>query len=178
MFIDKAEAIRRLKSPANLASAEFLRRPEVEIKQIDRGKVRNNLLEEQRDAIAKVAASGAYKQKDIAAVFGCDQRTVSTCLTGKVGSRPANEDRAAKRNERLDVAKDTALEKLMAALGLIDKDKLSGLDSAKELGKFSKDMASVFNSLQNEAGANRAPVNLIVYAPQSREEKQFKTIDV
>ena len=199
MFINKEEALRRLTSSANLASASFnvpraLPRgeasssgeapsrevPSVEHKQIDRGFTRGkDLLGSKRTAIAKFTIENPkIRQEDVALLHGVSKSEVAACKSGKIGGRPANELNKGIRTEIINNAKDVALEKLMLALGLIDEEKLSGLESAKDIGRFSKDMASVYNSLTAQQQNAGPQVNLIVYAPKSREEASFKVVDV
>jgi hypothetical protein len=201
MFINKEEALRRLTSSANLASAEFnipraippsgeapsREAPSVEDssqlvqhKLIDRGFVKQkDLLGSKRTAIAKFSIENPrIKQDDVALLHGVSKSEVAACKSGRIGGRPANELNKGIRTEIINNAKDIALEKLMLALGLIDEEKLSGLESAKDIGRFSKDMASVYNSLTAQTANQGAQVNLIVYAPKSREEASFKVVDV
>ena len=203
MFISREEAMRRLTSSNNLASAEFnVPRaapapllPEeseddfeneapsrvslsVEYKPAPQGRG-PNLGEAKQTQIAKDSIENPrMKQSDLALIHGTTQRNVSRAVSGKIGGLPANAERKAVRVDILNNAKDAALEKLMAALGLIDEEKLSALESAKDIGRFSKDMASVYNSLTAQTAHAGNQVNLIVYAPKSREESSFKVVDV
>lgn len=183
MFISKEEAERRLNSPRNLVSALASSRPvpSATIKQIDHSRTRavHSLTEEKRTEIAKtVFENPGLRHEDVGLMFGISKRTVSTAKTGKVGGRPATEERKLIRQEMLNSAKDSALDKLMQALGLIDGEKLASLENAKDIGRFSKDMASVYNSLTAQTQASGAQVNLIVYAPKSKNEDNFKIVDV
>jgi hypothetical protein len=204
MFISKEEAERRLSSGRNLASASFVSprvsllssenpgpistgpiAPEVtkstaEVREIDRSFTKQkDLLGSKRTQIAKFAIENPkIKQSDVALLHNVSVPEVAACKSGKIGGRPANSLNKDIRSELLNSAKDTALEKLMVALGLLDAEKLASLESAKDIGRFSKDMASVYNSLTAQTQASGAQVNLIVYAPKSKNEDNFKIVDV
>lgn len=198
MFISREEAERRLNSGRNLASASFVSpripgsinsgsipvepapKSTAEIKTIDRSFTKQkDLLGSKRTQIAKFAIENpTIRQADVALMHGVSVPEVAACKSGKIGGRPANSLNKDIRSELLNSAKDTALEKLMVALGLLDAEKLASLESAKDIGRFSKDMASVYNSLTAQTQASGAQVNLIVYAPKSKNEDNFKIVDV
>jgi hypothetical protein len=192
MFVTKEEALRRLNSPRNISAlapsrlasipAPVSQAPvsQVEIKKLDHTKPgRTWLTEEKRTEIAaQVIQNPRMSQKDIGLMHGVSPQTVNAAKVGRSGRNPPTLERKAVRADLLAQAKDTALEKLMVALGLLDEERMSTLESAKDVSRFSKDMASVFSSLTSTQQTSAPPVNLIIYAPESKKESQFKVVDV
>lgn len=206
MNINRDEALRRLQSPNNLANrlngpdrqnstsappvapSETVDVPEKpESAQLSsapnpysvgRG---TNVPEGRRDLIARAALLKVAPQAVIADRFGVSTEAVKSYKSGDIGRQGlANMslEKQEKHAARVKEVRDLALEKTMAALGLIDGAKLENLE-AKDLGKFAKDMAGVYNSLApKDAGDNRAPIQLLVYAPQVQTEDRYKVVDV
>ena len=114
-------------------------------------------------------------QKGLSKEFGVSEAVISKTKTGKVGGQNI-QDRIS---ENLGFARDLALERLMSTLGLIDETKLMDQDAkglasvASSLSKVVKDTAPV-----ETAGAREAGVQVLIYAPQQREEKKFEVVDV
>lgn len=132
--------------------------------------------EKVRDEIAMLASMPGADIAFIATQFAVSEASVRMYKSGKVGSKPANESRAVKVQERQDAIKDVALDKLMGALGLLDDEKMSEL-TAKEIGRFANDMARVVTAV-SPAASQGPPINFIVYTPEGRDESKYKTIDV
>lgn len=188
MNINREEMLRRLNSPGNLANT--LSQPSsvpasggvasIEHVEGSRGTPHRGVEvpDATRDAIARVALEGRVPQRVIAEKFGVAQQTVSAYKTNHIGGRPPSSDRKRQHEERVQEVRDTALTKLMATLGLVDNAKLENLE-AKDLGKFAKDMASVYNSLTpRDANTGNVPINLIVYSPELKTESRYKVVDV
>jgi hypothetical protein len=199
MNINRDEALRRLNSPNNLAnrlSGEVTSGsapaapvgsvgvPEKPVHTPTSSSLRRSgdrgaeVPEGQRDLIARAALLGLATQKDIGAHFGVPQQVVSTYKSGQVTPGENNAERKAAHGRRVEEIRDLALEKTMAALGLIDGAKLENLE-AKDLGRFAKDMSAVYNQLApKDAGDGRAPIQLLVYAPKVQDESRYKVVDV
>jgi len=200
MKIDRDEALRRLRSPNNLANRLSGEAAPVDAPVAPSGPVGLperpvpvpartaasvnlgrgvDIPEGQRDLISRAALLGLASQKEIGAHFGVQEQVVSNFKNGKnANGSSASEDRKIAHGKRVEEIRDLALEKTMAALGLIDKAKLENLE-AKDLGKFAKDMASVYGSLApKDVGDNKAPIQLLVYAPKVQSEDRYKIVDV
>src|ERR1700678_425582 len=102
MQIDDNELARRLNSSKNLVN---------HLATSVRGRTlgHSNLTEQERDTIAELNSVHDIPQKEIAAAYGISQSTVSNCVSGEVGGRPANADRREKREALQSEIKDTAL---------------------------------------------------------------------
>lgn len=172
MQIDAEELQRRLDSPRNLINHL---RPNA-----DRKPRAANLTEQERDTIAELSIKHDIPQVEIAEAYGIAESTVSATVTGNIGGRPAAPERAAKRNSLQDEAKDTALTKLMLALGLIDAEKMLECN-AKDMSAIAANMAKVHASLSNASQLQAAAgtnVQINIYAPEQKVESKYKVIDV
>lgn len=197
MRIDEAEARRRLTSSRNLVN---LGRPEassvltpvqgsqdvavttppnntpVTHEEIIRGGVRGRHVtpEPIRDLIGLLGEN--QSAASVARAFGVSGNTAERAVTGRVGGRPATEERAAKVHARKLEIQDTALTKLMASLNLIDEEKLADT-SAKDLSVIAGNMAKINANLEGQ-GTLGNNISITVYAPAQKEEHKYKTIDV
>jgi hypothetical protein len=169
MQIDERELQRRLNSSKNLVNHLELYRHS------GRKGGHGNLTEEQRDVVGNLAHSIPHAK--LSEVLGISIGEVSNCRTGKVGSRPATEDRRAKRGEFLEVAKDTALSRLMESLGLLTKDKMEECD-AKGIASVASQLSKVYSALDKDAHETGGPaVTINVYTPPQRDEGGYKVIE-
>lgn len=180
MNIDREEALRRLRSPNNLANS-LVENPSASPKTNHREVVKPSRGTEVpgsvRDEVARIALMGQVPQKVIAREFGLTQPTVSQYKHGKVGGVAPTEERRLEHQKRVDDIKDTALLKLMGALGVITPEKLNDLE-VKDAARVAKDMAAVYNSLGPKDTGAGPSVNVVVYSPEIRKESQFKVIEV
>lgn len=81
-------------------------------------------------------------------------------------------------NTNLGLVRDKALEKLMSTLGLIDEGKLLDQD-AKGLAHVASSLSRVVkDTAPAEISSRDTNVQVVVYAPQQRDEKRFEVIDV
>lgn len=192
MILDEKKAHERLNSPDNLANrfscrlrgydgneggATSQETPvpsrihEVTLKRA--GKDRPNLPEFCRTIIAVEARSGR-NQSAIAAEFNTTQGNVSNI---KRASPPSGklDEKAAER--ALGEIRDRALERLMASLGLMSDEKLSKCD-AKDLSTIAANMGKVVEKTFPKQDSNDARININLFVPELRNEKQFKTVEV
>jgi len=171
MHITREEAEKRLSSPENLAR-RFGNPDEPPVKHIPiklRGKDRVNLSWEDRTEIAIRARLGENQSK-LAQEFNITQGNVSHIETGRTQGVDDS-----KVNQALEVARDKAVDKLMAALGLITEDKLSS-SSARELSVIAANMSRVVEkTLPKDSGGN---INLVIYSPELRTERGFRKVEV
>lgn len=171
MFLTDEQAKERLNSEKNLANRfSSNRQVTIEEREILRpGKNRENLKEEVRDEIATRARLGE-KGTSLAKEFGVTQGEVSAIKTGKV---PIDEEKVGKT---ISEVRDRALDRLMSSLGLLTDDKLSGC-SAKDLSVIASNMGRVVEkTFPRSEGSDK--INLIIYAPELRQEKSYNVIEV
>ena len=131
---------------------------------------KDNLPVETRNEIAIRARSGMETQEEIAADYGISQQNVSAIATGKTSSEPEVVGKA------LDKIRDKALDRLLASLGFLTDDKLSGCD-AKDLSQIAANVSRVVEKTTPKVDEG-SKVQVVVYAPQVRQEEKYKIIEV
>jgi predicted transcriptional regulator len=129
-----------------------------------------NLSVEERTEIA-IAARGGENQTVIAERHGVTQAEVSYIEKGKIQGT----DEEAVESE-LETVRRRAVGRLLASLGLLTDDKISGA-SAKEISVIAANMGRVVQNTMPQQN-NQAGINLIVYAPTLRAESGFKVHEV
>lgn len=170
MLLTPDQARARLESEDNLAT-RFGQKSIVEPKVIkSAGKNRINLDVETRTEIAVRARLGE-DQHVIAKDFGVTPGEVSHINTGRI--KGVDEKQI---DERIGKVHDVALDRLMTTLGFMDNDKLSGCD-AKTLSGIAANMGRVIEKTSQKADAAQI-TNVLIYAPEIKQEKSFKTIEV
>jgi hypothetical protein len=197
MFLSEEQVRARLSSEKNLAnrfkqSQEISRTPErispaIASEEPDRvteepdyqvteksillsGKNRINLTKDERTEIAIRSRTGE-DQINIARAHGITQAAVSYIERKKV--QGIDEKRV---EEITGVVRDRALERLMASLGLLTDDKLSGC-SAKDLSLIASNMGRVVEKIAPPSVAENQ-INFIIYSPELKQERAFKTIEI
>lgn len=123
---------------------------------------------------SRAMGRGGDSQRDIAKSFDVCQKTVSNHATASSIGR--TDDARARFKQSREKIRDTALEKLMASMGVISQDKLNDL-GPKDASIVAKNLAGVANSMSEHEGT--APtLSVTVYVPQPREESRYRVIDV
>jgi len=170
MLLSNEQVDQRLSSPDNLALRFGSGVQERIIHRPGRKTGVPNLEVVKRNEIALRSRLGEL-QADLASEFSTTQARVSQLERGKDKSL----DEQALQQQLKEV-RDIAVDKLMASMGLISDDKLSR-ENAQGLSRIAANMAKVMDrTLPREE--SQAPVNVIVYCPEQRSEKSFKTIEI
>ena len=130
------------------------------------GRHRPPLPDEVRDTIA-ILAHGNEGQKEIAKEFGVSQAEVSCLKTGR-----------ARSNVRASIERvqEKAIERLMESLGLLTNEKIEKCN-AVNISAIASNLAKVVNQT-SPGNLDGSGVNLVVYAPQVRDEKYYKSVEV
>lgn len=173
MFLTEKQAEERLASGKNLANAEFLKSQSVSVtekKLILPGKNRINLKIEERNEIAARARTGE-SASSIAREKGITVATVTNIANGK--TKGVDEEKIEKI---IGEARDRALDRLMASLGLITDDKLSGC-SAKDLSVIASNMGRVVEKIRDKV-EQPDNINFIIYAPELKQERAYDSVEV
>ncbi len=182
MFLDEQSARARLESDKNLANrfrasgfSVVENKPEIkliekEIKLPGNIEKRGNLSKAERTEIAIRSRTGE-NQLHIAREFGITQANVGVIERGK--AKGIDEDKVQRI---INNVKDRALDRLMASLGLLDDDKLSGC-SAKDLSIIASNMGRVVEKVtpKTEAPDN---INFIIYSPELKQEKAYDVVEI
>lgn len=173
MYISEDSARARLESENNLANRFGNRNapPQVQEEALKQpGKDRSNLTVEERTEIATRARLGE-NQEELGKEFGVTQENVSQIKNGKV--KGVDEDKV---NAEIAKVRDKALDRLMTSLGLITDDKLSGCN-ARDLSTIAANMGRVVEKTMPKVESNDR-VNIIIYSPEIKDERTFKTLEI
>jgi hypothetical protein len=182
MFLNEQKARARLESEKNLANrfsasgfsvVEKKLEPQIvekEIKLPGNIESRGNLTKEDRTVIAIRSRTGE-NQKSLAREFGVTQANVGVIERGK--TQGIDEEKV---NKVINEVKDRALNRLMASLGLLDDDKLSGC-SAKDLSIIASNMGRVVEKVSPKTDAPDN-INFIIYSPELKKEKAYEVVEV
>lgn len=176
MLIDHKDAERRLNSASNIAN-KFARGEVRHETHRTAGRNKQNVPEEIRETTGALARAGV-PQKELADALGVSQAAVSYWENGKTSPNQRKESLEKGVADKTERIRDTALNKLMATLGLIDDEKLANCD-AKDLTRVAVGLSQVAaNTAPRERNdGHSAAVQVVVYAPPQRDEERFKVID-
>lgn len=165
MFISPEEAARRLTSERNTVRQTSL--AVVPIQHNGRG---SNVPDQLKVLVGTLAHLDT--QKNVAEAFGVTQPHVSMIKNGVTGGQEV----ADRIEQSLGEVRDKAIEKLMIVFGLLTPEKL-GAEKARGLSAIAADMSRVVEKTSpRQFGGPQ--VQLVVYAPQQREESKYRTIEV
>jgi|ERR1039458_6118796 hypothetical protein len=135
------------------------------------GKNRINLTRDERTNIAISARTGTQTQTELARANNLQLLTVHNIASGK--TKGIDEERV---KQVTNAVRDLALERLMASLGLLTDDKLTGC-SAKDLSTIASNMGRVVEKIQDKA-EQPDNINFIIYSPELKQERAFNVIEV
>lgn len=173
MFKTEEQINERLKSERNLVN-RFGKVEESKIEIIPLGQPGNKekpkLDIETKTEIAFRARAGE-KQKDLAEEFGVSQSAIGEIEQGRTR---VNEVEVEKR---LNQVQDVAMNKLLESLGYISSEKLDKC-KATDLSSIAANMSKVVSNVRTKNDQTGPIVNVNVYAPELRNERTFKTIEV
>ena len=175
MFKTEEQIKARLGSEKNLVNRFGRQEPTVEnVEVIPLGnpgnKEKPKLEPEQKDEIAFRARAGE-KQKDLAVEFGVSQSAIGEIEQGRT---KVNE---AEVNRRLDAVQDVAMNKLLESLGYMTTDKLDKC-KATDLSSIAANMSKVVSNVRTKNNDSGPVVQVQIFAPELRNEKTYKTIEV
>jgi hypothetical protein len=175
MFLNDKQVEERIKSPNNLANAPWLKR-EAPVQIIEKeiqlpGRDRNAIPKEERTQIAIESRLGVHSQVELARAHGISQYAVHAIEKGK--TKGIDE---AQVEKVIGDVKDKALSRLMASLGLLTDDKLSGC-SAKDLSVIASNMGRVVEKISPKE-AQPDNINFIIYSPELKQERAFDVVEI
>ena len=167
MNIDKAELDRRIASTKNVVN-RLNGKPTTVHKPIEKPNVRGPNVPTE----VKVVAGALAVQTSVREASEALDVSMGVVREAKNSSNPEVKQGVSDALERV---RDLALDKLMNSLDLMTNEKLNE-GSAKDLAVVAANMSRVVEKTSPRAEA--ANVQLVVYAPQQRQEKQYKVVDV
>lgn len=175
MFIDSNDALRRVEASKQILDASSSNGTRLEvIPRRTRGKEVPHFLR-----VAAGVAARIDSGRSTAKVLDMDDKTVSGYANGRLGSGATlREDTVLKGavESILQPARDVALEKLMQSLNVITSDKLekAGVNVASNVAR---NMAVIVEKTGPQR-QNQPLVSLTVIAPQLRDERQYKIVEL
>jgi transcriptional regulator with XRE-family HTH domain len=125
---------------------------------------------EEKNEIAFRARAGET-QVSLAAEFGVSQSAI-----GEIEQGRTKVDEIVVQS-RLDQVQDVAMTKLLESLGYITSDKMDKC-KATDLSSIAANMSKVVSNVRGKSNETGPIVNVNVYAPELRNERTFKTIEV
>jgi hypothetical protein len=113
---------------------------------------------------------------ELAKDFNLRPEQVSDFKQGKIG-RKENAELKEAIDENLGKAKNAAEEILLSALGLIDEDRLRGIQKTKDLVSVAKDMSQIVRNVTPQQ--QQGPQNLIQIINHGQlTEEAYETIEI
>lgn len=129
---------------------------------------------------ADVATASVYRDKtrtEIAKEYGVQVSTISDIANGtrRVEDSPRSVEQE-KVDLALDAVREKAIDKLMAGLGHLSDEKVSA-HNGKDISVICANMARVVQqTIPQEKAAQQ--INLVVYTPELRAEKNFDVVEI
>lgn len=164
MFISPTELERRLKSENNLTNKLRVRN-ENDLKRVNRPRLPNTAI---RAVVGSLAEQGV-PPKDISQAFGVSKNQIKSAEITKVP------DVASAREKTVEKVREMALDRMLVSLGLMDNTKLENC-TAKDLSAVASNLSRVIDRTSQRDAGDR--LQLIIYAPQQKEEKDYKVVDI
>lgn len=186
MILTDEEAEKRLNSPDNLINKVQVLVRNANLKSEGDTKIPSMV----RSLIGSLSNASGESDKEIGAVFGVSQPTVSNSGRGLVGSRKdddlSDSLNTARNNvkQKTEDAHNLALDSLMSALSVVSPRLEESKDSLslKELTRTSKDLSTVITNIQRNkvadmsSGGNNTLV--ILHSTERRAESKYEVLDV
>lgn len=131
-----------------------------------------NLTATETNTIAILSRDPYTSQTNVGKEFEVTQTNVSRIETGK--NKKVDKEFLQKLDNQIQ---EKALDRLMTSLSFITDDKLANSDALK-LSGIAANMGKVIDKIRPKEKEEKSNVNVIIYAPQSRTESTYKTIEV
>ena len=126
---------------------------------------------------AEVAALAHRKTiREVAEKVGVSEGQVSNWKHGSTDGETLNTKLIESTERKLEGVRDTALDKLMLALGVIDEEKIEKL-SVKDAAAVAESMAGIIDRTTKKVPVFNA-AQVIIMAPQQKEESKFQVVEI
>lgn len=168
MLITRAEAERRVTNGLSIPNGKV-----VSIAKPVRGRELPDFMKEMIGTLGRI-----QKQADVAEEFGVTRGDVNRYSQGKVGATTTrvDEELRAKIDSNLGIVQEKASDKLLKALDLLTTEKLAG-EKPRNIASIARDLSAVIDRARPKNETNVLNAQVIVYAPQQREEKSYEVIE-
>lgn len=161
MFISEEELIRRIGSEKNIAQVDKKEEP-LKVVPIPKREYTPTPPKETRTVAGILAGTGA-SVKSVANSFNMTPSQVRTAI------------KTPSAQSGIEKIRELAIDKLMLALGLMTEDKFEN-SSLKDLSYIAANVSRIIEKTSPRDAA--ASIQLLVYAPEIKSERMYKTLDV
>lgn len=177
MELTNKQAEERLNSPNNLANrfaSNNVRVISMNKRILNPGESNSRKIEASDATEIAIRTRNPFEtQKEIAEDFGVSSQRVSQIANGK---DPRVDQKQVAEN--LNIVKESAVNKLMESFGFMTSDKLANMGIEK-LSRFAVNMATVVDKVTpKETKEIGNQINITMYAPEPKKEKDYKVVDV
>lgn len=132
--------------------------------------------EEVKSAIAILSAHDV-PQTELAKLFGISDSSVSNFANGMDNNRTPNKELSNEIQDEREKIERSALEKTMMTLGLIESEDILML-GAKDKSIVAQNLSKVAANMQSKAITNDNRVQMVIHAPQVRQDYHYQEIEV
>jgi hypothetical protein len=172
MRIDAQEMERRLNSNKNLANKFSVSKSPVEPEKIKVISIEPEKRTPPADTNTRILAGTLSRQQPAKEVAAALNLTIDQVYKAKNSKNPAV---ANGRDAAISRVQELALEKTIQALGLMTDEKFFNAN-LKDLSIVAANMARVVE--KTAAKESSTSIQLVVYTPEQRSERSYRTIDV
>ena len=132
--------------------------------------------EEVKSAIAILSAHDV-PQTELAKLFGISDSSVSNFANGMDNNRVPQPNLNTEIQDEREKIERSALEKTMMTLGLIEQEDILML-GAKDKSIVAQNLSKVAANMQGKAQVNDNRVQMVIHAPQVRQDYHYQEIEV
>lgn len=179
LLTDNQEADETLSSGDNLRNKLGLRPLEIQHLNIrtfrHTGSKGKKLPKELRPVVAALASVEGTTQT--AKDFDLALPTVNNLKHGRTSNDKPSEDLEKDTAKILGTVRELAANRLLAAIGLLDGDRLAGISKATELSAVAANLSRVVEKVTPKSDDSRAPI-FHVYAPELKSLDRYEVLDV
>lgn len=179
LLTDNAEASELLENSENLVNKLGIRPIQIEHLNIRKfrhtGSKGKKVPSELRPLIAALATVEGTTQT--AKDFGTALPTVNNFKHGKSSNDVPDAKLESDTAKILGTVRDLAADRLLAAIGLLDNDRLAGVTKATEISAIAANLSRVVEKVTPKLDQTNGPV-FHVYAPELRTLDRYEVIDV
>jgi hypothetical protein len=133
-----------------------------------------------RELIGHVANNGPESQQAIADTFGVGKATVNHASRGLIGNRLDSDlaEKVRAREDKQDTAHDEALDLMVNCITGIKKKLIDDTNIKPEkLSRIASDMSKIVGIIRGENDTKTPRMNVIIYKPEVKNEKDYDYID-
>ena len=132
------------------------------------------------DGKKRLLGTMAYLEgtKKVADATGITPASISQYRNGRTGVHKPDEEGRKSLETKKAAAQESAIDKLLAVVGLLDDEKLECLTKAKEITSVAKDLSTIVGKLTGKEAEVGIVNNIVYYSPTQKEEKEYEVIDV